>query len=195
MNLLGMKSFDELLAWTCAPVLLGRKSSNLVCVPLCEKTDITCILQNYKDFFQSRDIEYRVMCFCHKRALVLIYNRPMLIDVLNDKGNRAFLIANGYNIQAQIDNDLDILEKHMMSSKEFPHEIGVFLGYPLEDVLGFVLHKDAYCKHKGYWKVYGDVNKAKEIFNSYERYKDYLLKKIAMGTPLAIAIEQFKEVV
>lgn len=195
MNLFRMKSFDEFLAWTCAPVLLGRKSSNLVCVPICEKHDITCFLHNYKEFFKSKDIEYRIMCFCQKRALVLIYNRRLLTDVLSDKGNRAFLIANGYNIEAQINSDLDTLEEHMMKSEEFPHEIGIFLGYPLEDVLGFVLHKDTYCKHNGYWKVYGDVNKAKVIFDSYERYKNYLLKKVAGGISLANAIEQFKEVV
>lgn len=194
MNLLGMKSFDEFLAWTCAPVLLERKSSNLVCVPVDEEQDVTCFLQGYKSFFEARNIEYRVMCFCKKRALVLIYNRQMLTEVLRDKGNRAFLIANGYDINAQLDKDLDLLEQHMMNSVEFPHEIGIFLGYPLEDVLGFILHKGAYCKYKGYWKVYGDVGKAKELFKAYESYKNYLLNKISGGMPLVKAVEQFEEV-
>ena len=47
-----------------------------------------------------------------------------------------------------------------LNTKNFPHEIGVFLGYPLDDVIGFIEHKPYYLV--GDWKVYQNVNEAKE---------------------------------
>ncbi|HBP24462.1 MAG TPA: DUF3793 domain-containing protein, partial [Oribacterium sp.] len=55
------------------------------------------------------------------------------------------------------------------SSEEFPHEIGILLGYPLEDVEGFICHKKEGCKCVGTWKVYGDVQQAKASFHRFER--------------------------
>ena len=56
----------------------------------------------------------------------------------------------------------------LRSEGEFPHEIGLFLSYPPEDVLGFICNRA--CNHKcvGCWKVYGDEQAAKNIFEKYE---------------------------
>ena len=64
---------------------------------------------------------------------------------------------------------------------EFPHEIGLFLGYPLEDVEGFCRKKGADCKLSGYWKVYGDVETARKRFAAYDRYSDYVAGEIRQG--------------
>ena len=47
--------------------------------------------------------------------------------------------------------------------------MGLFLGYPPEDVRGFIENRAAGCKLIGCWKVYGDVDAAKEKFASFER--------------------------
>ncbi len=51
---------------------------------------------------------------------------------------------------------------------DFPHEIGLFLSYLPEDVLGFICN--GACNHKcvGCWKVYGDEQAARSIFEKYE---------------------------
>ncbi|MBE6381939.1 MAG: DUF3793 family protein [Lentisphaerae bacterium] len=38
-----------------------------------------------------------------------------------------------------------------------PHEVGVFIGYPLKDVAGFMRHIPATPVHRGAWRVYGDA--------------------------------------
>ena len=53
--------------------------------------------------------------------------------------------------------------------KAFPHEIGVFLGYPIEDVIGFINNKGCNFKCCGYWKVYGDKEKAIKEFARYDK--------------------------
>lgn len=59
--------------------------------------------------------------------------------------------------------------KRLGESDEFPHEIGLFLGYPVEDVKGFIENKASCAKCVGYWKVYGDEEKAQKLFNQYKK--------------------------
>ena len=54
-------------------------------------------------------------------------------------------------------------------SGEFPHEVGLFLSYPPEDVLGFILNKAYNHKCIGCWKVYGDEQEAKKQFARYDK--------------------------
>ena len=59
----------------------------------------------------------------------------------------------------------------------FPHEIGLFLGYPPEDVDGFIKHRAGGCKFCGFWKVYGDVDSAKAKFERYRSCTESYYKR------------------
>ena len=76
------------------------------------------------------------------------------------------------------------LMKRLEEYDGFPHEIGLFLGYPPEDVKGFIEHKGAGFKFAGLWKVYGDENAAKERFESYRRCTDHYSKLLDFGVPV-----------
>ena len=58
------------------------------------------------------------------------------------------------------------------------------LGYPPEDVRGFMRDPLHGFKYIGYWKVYGDVERAKKIFDGYTRCTDIYRRCLTMGTPL-----------
>lgn len=58
----------------------------------------------------------------------------------------------------------DHIVRKLRRSEDFPHEIGLFLGYPLEDVAGFMELGPCSCKCTGCWKVYGNVEAAKKKF-------------------------------
>jgi hypothetical protein len=82
---------------------------------------------------------------------------------------------------AGLDVQLRHLAKRFREGAEFPHEIGFFLGYPPEDVLGFIRHRGAHCKLCGMWKVYSDVEKARLLFSEYARCKERLFEYIRRG--------------
>ena len=65
-----------------------------------------------------------------------------------------------------------------------PHEIGIFLGYPLEDVVGFVRNKGKNYTFKGYWKAYGDPAAAQARFASFRKCTDVYLRCYRNGTPV-----------
>jgi hypothetical protein len=52
-----------------------------------------------------------------------------------------------------------------------PHEIGIFLGIPVEDVYGFISHKGEGCLLCQYWKVYHNLERAQNLFDCYDRAK------------------------
>ena len=60
----------------------------------------------------------------------------------------------GYRIEDTLQEKLNFLRMRMQIRKSFPHEIGLFLGYPAEDVAGFISHKGHDFCYSGYWKVY-----------------------------------------
>ncbi len=187
MELFGFKSFDELLVFHCAPVLAGIKASNLIALKARDGKAADMLLQKYNAEFAGRGIVFRRICSCSRRYLVLVYHEEQLKKILLDKGYRACLVAMGYGAHASAEEDLQFLEQRLQEGAGFPHEIGVFLGYPLEDVLGFVFNGGSGCKYMGYWKVYGDVPAARRIFDAYERCRDSMLQRLAEGMPLQLA--------
>jgi ribosomal protein S24E len=58
--------------------------------------------------------------------------------------------------------------------------VGLFLGYPLDDVQGFIKNRGSHYKLCGAWKVYGDVEKARNHFRKYELCREHMERQ--MGT-------------
>lgn len=81
---------------------------------------------------------------------------------------RTILINEGYPVH---DCDRCIIElmKRLNRNDDFPHEIGLFLGYPPEDVKGFIENGARDAKCVGTWKVYGDEEQAKKKFEQYTK--------------------------
>ena len=59
--------------------------------------------------------------------------------------------------------------KKRLAEDDFPHEIGVFLGYPLGDVVGFIENRGLNCKCVGCWKVYCNEHEAVKTFERYKK--------------------------
>lgn len=76
------------------------------------------------------------------------------------------------------------LWQHLQTESDFPHEIGLFLGYPPEDVQGFIEQKACNSKCTGYWKVYGDQKKAERIFDRYNKCTACFLANWQRGVSL-----------
>ena len=76
------------------------------------------------------------------------------------------------------------LSLRLRENSEFPHEIGLFLGYPLADVKGFIENKGRNCKCSGCWKVYEDEEKAQKLFIKYRKCTDIYCQKLKEGTSI-----------
>ena len=82
---------------------------------------------------------------------------------------------------------LERLRSRLAQREDFPHEIGLFLGYPLGDVIGFVKNAGQNCKCVGCWKVYGNEQAARNILEKYEMCSKLYFRQWQQGK----SIEQF----
>ncbi len=177
-------SFDYLLGFHCTPALAGIKCANLLSV--CHKTydNIEQELDKLNRHFNSKSIFLIRLCLSQSRTLILVYGRELLERTIYQKENLILLQQEGYPIEKGLDCILEHLSFRLQSQQEFPHEIGIFLGYPLDDVLGFLEHQGRNYKISGYWKVYGDVCSAKMLFEKYTRCRNNVCNRIDKGMSL-----------
>ena len=71
--------------------------------------------------------------------------------------------------------------------------MGLLLGYPVEDVEGFILHKGQNALYSGYWKVYKDVPAKKSIFEAYESAKETLIRLLDKGYDMHWIIDYYRQ--
>ncbi len=79
----------------------------------------------------------------------------------------------------------------MKKNTGFPHEVGVILGYPVEDVIEFEKHGGQGCKYCGCWKSYCDVEKAKKCQCKYKACISMCDRMYEQGYSLKQIIEEY----
>lgn len=83
-----------------------------------------------------------------------------------------------------LDGLLEQLARRLQTQPEFPHEIGVFLGYPLQDVIGFIKNQGQNFTCCGFWKSYGDPAEMQACFACYRRCIQTYMTLFEQGTPI-----------
>jgi hypothetical protein len=161
----------------CAPTIAGLKTSNLLIVPREQEDKVRYVLRH------SGLLGYRLV-YDKKRVIFLVFNKEMLVEYLSQKDVREFLTAAGYRTDAfgySLRHFQERYEEFIVARQEFPHEMGLFLGYPLCDVVGFIQYGGDHFKLSGYWKVYDNAAEAKELFEKFDDVKDDMVRMIFKG--------------
>ncbi|MEA2011685.1 MAG: DUF3793 family protein [Verrucomicrobiota bacterium] len=186
LQYLRLRTYEEELRFLIiklAPLLAGKKPSVLLCLRNKEDNKTK---QNFSFFsYYSKEIKEKLgVSACELRtgknsALVLFYSQNLLYEAIMHGKERNFLYKNGYRNCCSIDENLCILKKKFNKEK-IPHEIGLFLGYPYKDVIGFVEKKErSQPVKKGLWKVYGNAEVSLNLMNSYKSCMNIAKKMVA----------------
>ena len=182
------KSFEKTIAFHSAPTLLGIKAASIFTYKINKNENIDAYIQEFNIVSGQKGIELKVLCKCTKSALILVF-RPLLLNKrLNEPERKHLLNAYGYHPALSLDEKLSLLSKRI-SSVEFPHEIGLFLDYPVHDVIGFINNNGENYRFCGYWKVYSNEKKAEKLFNNYTKCRIYLFNKLNNGLNLYQALK------
>lgn len=159
---------EELIIKHCSPTLAGIKTGNIFNYYYKEKRDLIDELCRFNRKLIPKGMRAIPIGVWQKRALIYIYRPSKLQQDLTDNMAAEILKEYGYSWQ-NADRCVVELMHRIQEGRTFPHEIGLFLGYPPEDVKGFIEHKGKYYKCVGFWKVYGDEDKAQRCFEIYRK--------------------------
>ena len=180
MGTMNQDSVEFQLALQCAPLITGIKISNLLMVAA-ENEDLVM------DLVQGSGIT----CFCvmrtTKKTAFLLYRKAKLEAYIFKPEVQQLLRKLGYE-DFSLENVLHSFRKkyqaHMNQGKQFPHEMGLLLGYPVEDVVGFMENNGKNYLYSGYWKVYGNLEDTLKTFEAYDRARDYVICMTGNGNEI-----------
>lgn len=172
-----MKSLQVQLILQCAPFLKGIK--------------IACILniteENSRELYEileGTEIKFKILTRNHGKCLVFLYRRESFSRYLKRTDVRGFLDSYGYE-DVEPEKMLERLSKRVCQYSDgeicFPHEIGAFLDYPIDDVKCFIEKDGKDSLFSGYWKVYNNPGRAKMIFWAYDKAKTSAVNEYLIG--------------
>ena len=163
-----------------AAVLKGKRISGMLFLNDKELARISMKLHN-------TNISLIILCTCKKRHLVMVYRAKELEEHLRSKEVSDYLREFGYRRDDFISNLIRLHQRmngFYNKMKEFPHEVGVFLGYPICDIKGFLENKGERYLHSGYWKIYGNLEETRKKFLSYDEARETAIDEFLSGREL-----------
>ncbi len=165
-----------------APVLLKLKPAYLFALSDCARSNGKnhyCLWEEQKkDIARTLNISFKELKNSPCAKQVLFYDQERLFSALTQPESLAFLRRFGYSSCQRVEDYLKMLKRRFCSvgiydtggnACFFPHEIGLFLGYPLKDVQGFIKKKDLPSTYMGRWQVFGETEESMRLMRLYEK--------------------------
>ena len=175
--------FEEMMVRNCAPTLAGIKVGSLFNCTCLSGRDVFDRIRALNRRLLSYGIRIIPLSSSERSTLIYVYRPDKLEEYLAQKDVSTILSELDYPV-----NDTDLCVRELMDrlykQEVFPHEIGLFLGYPAADVKGFMKHHAKGCKCTGCWKVYGDEKEAQKLFARYKKCTDIYCKLYGRGCSL-----------
>jgi hypothetical protein len=178
---LAKDDFEQVLGMHAAPVLLGIKTANLLSFRKSCFEDFDALLASYTTCFRCKGISVFRVSEGEEYVLLLFYRPGVLSKELRQPEAMKLLEAYGYRREDTLAELLEHLRLRMRLRKTFPHEIGLFLGYPPEDVAGFIEHKGRDYAFSGYWKVYANEERTRALFDRYTDCSQHFCSELERG--------------
>lgn len=161
----GGQPFEAVLVRQCAPTLAGIKAGSIFCFRAASLETADQKVRQWDERLAPFGLSVRVLCQqpASGSLMIYVYRRSHLERMLSEGPCRDFLESVGYRA-ADWEGLLGQLACRLQRQGEFPHEIGLFLGYPLQDVIGFIQNRGRNFTCCGFWKSYGDPEEMQARF-------------------------------
>lgn len=162
---------EENLVRQCAPTLAGIKTGTIFPVPFESLPELTEEIRALNRLLVPKGLRLLPLRYQGKTALLYLYRPSDLRRDLKDQLAVSLLKDAGYSGKNS-EECVVHLAKRFQAGGDFPHEVGLFLSYPPQDVRGFIENHAVNYKCVGLWKVYGDVEQAQTLFAKYRKCTD-----------------------
>jgi hypothetical protein len=177
----------------CAEVLAGVKPANLISISnrpqLCGR-NLYQLWQSHHEELATRlgDLTIMVLQTKEKALLLLCYNKGQLERHLSHAGIRTLLRKAGYEADAAKEELLGELCRRIASNESFPHEIGLFIGYPAKDVAAFMGLIKLPFACQCLWKIYGNPEQSLGLAEQFRCCRQRMGAILATGSPRVLQL-------
>ena len=162
---------EKALIMHCSPTLAGLKSANIVNYTYSDGSALQEQLAHCRKVLEPKGVSIRLLRTADTKALIYVYRRDRVQDDLRKNNVFNFLSEYGYETD-HVEYCIERLVGRISAQSDFPHEIGLFLSYPLDDVKGFIEHKGQNCCCVGCWKVYCNECEARKTFAKFDKCRN-----------------------
>ena len=128
---------DAFLVEHCAPTFAGLKTGNLSGIDYADARLFRDELRQLNGILKHKGLRAVPVRMTEHFALIYLYRPDFLKRDLGREEAASILRELGYEPQS-VNRSVAFLARMMREKTEFPHEVGLFLGYPPEDVRGFM---------------------------------------------------------
>lgn len=191
------EAFEKVLISHCAPTLARHKCGSLFTWRGCPGIPSSHCVAETDEALSHKGVRLCILKKSQQNCLVYVYRPLSLEERLADPEVRHFLNKLGYT-GASLSEDIRFLAHKITYESEFPHEIGIFLDYPLHDVIGFIENRgNDYCC-LGCWKAYSNEQEARKRFRLYEKCRQVYLACYQRGfdvVRLTVAAEHTPQII
>ena len=175
---------DEMFVRCCAPTLAEIKTGSMFSCEYAGREEMTDELRSLNRVLSAGGMCILPLRFHDGKALLYLFRPDSLQRDMRNRAAREILDEAEYS-GMRYQQCIRRLIRRIGTRDEFPHEIGLFLSYPPEDVRGFIENHAQNYKFIGYWKVYGDEEKARRTFEKYKKCTDSYCRSVKAGHRLA----------
>lgn len=162
---------EELIIEQCSPTLAGLKTGNLFSVSVGDETSMICEIRELNRCLKEKGLRIVYLRKTAGTALIYMYRPDYLKRDFNDQIARDLLEERGYRY-SRPESCVKRLVARLKEGAGFPHEIGLFLGYPPSDVVCFMKSPCEGVQCCGCWKAYSNPESAQETFRKYKKCTD-----------------------
>ncbi len=173
---------NETLIRCCAPTMARLKTGNMFSCAFDSRKQMIEELRKLNQRLRYKGLRILPLRWRDGNALLYLYRPKLLERDLRDPLSRKLLSECGYACEGAGVCIVRLISR-LRTGEGFPHEVGLFLGYPPKDVEGFMHRKDE-CKLCGLWKVYDDVQGAVRQFARCRRCTEVYLDRLSRGFSL-----------
>ncbi len=158
---------EQLLIEHGAPTLASLKVGNLIQTAVHDDAAFEAERMHLTRMLAAKGVSITVLQKKNGHALIYLYRPQALKKLLSCPLIQSFLMKEGYACTS-LGAAVGMLRTRLNQSGGFPHEIGIFLGYPLEDVTSFIDQGGQNCVLCGCWKVYHNACQAQKTFDKFD---------------------------
>lgn len=179
-------SFEQTVAYYGAPAICGIKPASLFSVKKDFVHTASDKVERWNKSLAKKERHLELVKCKNGISLMFIYDKELLKKTLGGKQEQLYLASKNYHTEKGFEFILAEMLSRLEEGKKFPHEIGLFLGYPLEDVLGFECNCGRCSRYTGCWKVYtSNLDEAIEKMRLYKECSKRCSSLFEQGVDIA----------